>query len=50
MKIKLPVLLFHWQQYKKYAALFNAIVNSALVLVVVNLNIYDFKVTNTTIA
>jgi hypothetical protein len=39
MKLKLPVLLFHQQQYKKYAVLFTANVNDALVLVLVILNI-----------
>jgi hypothetical protein len=34
MKLKLPVLLFHQQQYK-YATLFIAGVNNALVLVVI---------------
>jgi hypothetical protein len=41
------MLLFHEQQYEKYAALFNDIVNNALALVVVILNICDYKVTNT---
>jgi hypothetical protein len=47
MKLKLTVLLFHQQQHNKYATLSNAAVNTALVLVVVILNICDLKVTNT---
>jgi hypothetical protein len=46
----LPVLLFHQQQYKKYAAFFNAVVNTALKLVAVILNVCDFIVTNTAMA
>jgi hypothetical protein len=44
--MKLPVLLLHQQKYKKYATLFSTTVKS-LVLVVVILNICDFKVINT---
>jgi hypothetical protein len=49
MNLKLPVLLFHHQQHDKYTTPFSAIFNNALVLVVVILNVCDFKVTNTTV-
>jgi hypothetical protein len=29
MKLKLPVLLFHQQQFKKYSALLHAVVNNS---------------------
>jgi hypothetical protein len=47
-EIQLPVLLFHQQQYRNYAALSNAVINNVSVLVLVILNICDFKVSNTT--
>jgi hypothetical protein len=47
-KLKLPVLLFHQQQYKKYVALFNATINNALVLMLVILKVCAFKISNTT--
>jgi hypothetical protein len=43
------VLLFHRQQYNKHGGSFNPAVDNALVLVLVILNIWDFKVDNTTI-
>jgi hypothetical protein len=49
MKLRLPVLLFHQQHDDKYTAPFNAILNNALLLLEVILNICDFKVTNTTV-
>jgi hypothetical protein len=47
LSMKLPVLRFNQQQYKKYAALFSTTVNNSLVMVVVILKICDFKVINT---
>jgi hypothetical protein len=44
-EIEMPLLLIHQQKYKNYAALFSAVVGSALVTVVVILTISEFKAT-----
>jgi hypothetical protein len=43
VKLKLNVLLFHYQQYRTSTNLLNVDVNNALLLVVNILNIPDFK-------
>jgi hypothetical protein len=48
MKLKLPVLLFHQQQFKKYSALLHAVVNSSFGLVVEILNVCEVQVISTT--